>query len=225
MIEVAADVVSRALAGGATGAECLFTEGEEFSANVRLGEVESIKEAGSQGFGLRVLIGRRSGSAYTSDLSPAGLERLVESAVSLARITSEDPHAGLPEPDEMGSAAGDLGLYHEDVRSLAADDKIALARRCEQAALQTDPRVSNSEGGSFDSVWGRRVFASSRGFQGEYRRSYCSISAVPVAEAGDEKQRDWWFSISRSLAGLEPAEEVGRRAAERALRRLGAVKV
>lgn len=225
MIEVASDVVARAVRAGATDAECVFAEGEEFSANVRLGEVESVKEAGSKALGLRVLMGRRSGSAYTSDLSPAGLERLVESAVALARITSEDPCHGLPEPDELGAATSDLALFYNDVQGLKAEDKILLARQCERAALDLDPRITNSEGGSFDSAWGRQVLVNSRGFQGEYRRSTCSLSTVPVARVGDDMQRDWWFTTSRSLAGLEPADQVGRRAAERALRRLGAVKV
>src|SRR5712692_9285185 len=120
MTDLASDIVRRSLHSGATDAECVVAEGEEFSANVRLGEVESLKESGSKALGLRVLIGLRSGSSYTSDFSPAGLDRLVESAVALARITSEDPFAGLPQPEELGSTDHDLGLYYEDVASLSA---------------------------------------------------------------------------------------------------------
>ena len=225
MIALATDLVGRALRAGAADAECTIAEGEEFSANVRLGEVESLKEAGSRAIGLRVLIGRRSGSSYTSDFSPSGIDRLVESAISLARITSEDPYAGLPEPEELGSTNGDLGLYYDDVASLAADQKIALARRCEQAALEADPRIMNSEGGAFSSSWGCHTLANSRGFQGQYRRSWCSLYTVPVAKSGDQMQRDFWYSVARSLAALESPESVGRRAAERAVSRLGAVKV
>jgi PmbA protein len=224
-LEAMGEVVERARRDGADDAECVFAEGEEFSAAVRLGEVESVKEAGSKAAGLRVLIGRRSGSAYTSDLSPAGLERLVESAVALARITSEDPHAGLPDAAELAGAVPDLGLYYEDVQSLGPDAKIELARRCERAALDADPRITNSEGGSFDSLWGRKALVNSRGFAGEYRRSCCSVSAVPVAQGDGQMQRDYWYSVSRSLAKLESPEEVGKAAARRALRRLGAVKV
>jgi len=218
-------MVALARRAGADQAECTLLEGAEFSANVRLGEVESVKESGSSGLGLRVLIGRRSGSSYTSDFSPAGIDRLVDSAVALARITSEDPHAGLPEPSELGSLDADLGLYHDDVARLDAAEKIDLARSCERAALDLDPRIVNSEGGSFDSGWSRRRFANSRGFAGEYRRTSCSLAAVPVAAENGQMQRDYWYTISRSFAGLEPPESVGRRAAERALRRLGAVKV
>ncbi|HYM12975.1 MAG TPA: metallopeptidase TldD-related protein, partial [Bryobacterales bacterium] len=225
MIDLAADIVSRALRAGSADAECTIAEGEEFSANVRLGEVESVKEAGSKAIGLRVLIGSRSGSSYTSDFSQAGIGRLVDSAVALARITSEDPCAGLAEPGEFGAIGGDLDLYYDDVAGLAAEQKIALARRCEQAALETDARISNSEGGSFDSAWSLRVLANSRGFQGAYRRSSCSLYAVPVARFGDSMERDYWFSVSRSLKLLDAPEAVGREAAQRAVRRLGAVKV
>ncbi|MBI3667853.1 MAG: TldD/PmbA family protein, partial [Acidobacteria bacterium] len=139
--ELASEIVSRALHGGATDAECMVREGEEFSANIRLGEVESLKESGSRAIGLRVLIGKRSGSSYTSDFSPEGSERLVSSAVALARVTSEDFYAGLPEPEELGACNGDLALYFDDVVALSAEQKISLARRCEQTALDYDPRI------------------------------------------------------------------------------------
>src|SRR5579885_3030786 len=181
MIELANDVVSRAIRRGAADAECTVVEGEEFSASVRLGEVETVKEAGSKRIGLRVLVGRRSGSSYTSDFSRSGIETLVDSAIALARITSEDPCAGLPDAAELGASGCDSGLYYDDVVGLAALEKIDLARRAERAALETDSRIGNSEGGGFESSWSRRAFANSRGFQGEYRRSSCSLYAVPVA--------------------------------------------
>src|ERR1019366_9317877 len=105
--DLAQGVVKRALAAGATDAECTIAEGDEFSANVRMREVESLKEAGSRGAGLRILIGRKTGSAYTSELSADGIELLLKSAIELADVTTEDPHAGLPHPDELGSIAGD----------------------------------------------------------------------------------------------------------------------
>ncbi|MBM3775420.1 MAG: TldD/PmbA family protein [Acidobacteria bacterium] len=224
-LDLAQDLVRQALARGATAAECTIAEGDEFSANLRLGEVESVKEAGSRGAGLRVLIGRRAGSAYTSDLSPEGVSRMLGSAIELAGLTSEDPCAGLPEPDELGSLPGDPGLYCSDVAQLSTQEKIELARRAEAAALSADPRIANSEGASFDSHLALHVFASSGGFAGQYRSSYCSLSTVPVARQGDQMERDYWYSLSRSAAGLEPPEEIGRIAARRALRRLGAVKV
>ena len=225
LVELAASTVKRALERGAADAECTIAEGSEFSVNVRMREVESLKQAGSSGAGLRILIGQRTGSAHTSDLSPDGIRQMVDSAIELASITGDDPNAGLPDDAELGTISGDLQLYCPDVEKLETPFKIEQARAAEAAALAVDARINNSEGGSFDSRLGRRVFANSRGFAGEYRTSYCSLSAVPVAREGDSMERDYWVSVARGLAGLEPAEQIGRIAAERTLRRLGARKV
>jgi len=223
--DLARDVVKRALASGATGAECTIAEGDEFSANIRMREVESIKEAGSRAAGLRILIGKKTGASYTSDLSPDGISLLLKSALELAAVTSEDPHAGLPDPEELGSLPGDLGLYSADLETLETPVRIEAARQAEAAALEADPRISNSEGASFDSHLGRHIFANSHGFSGEYRSSYCSVAVAPVAKDGDSMERDHWYSLSRGFAGLESPAEVGRTAARRALRRLHPVKV
>ncbi len=225
LLELAQDIVKRAQAAGATDAECTIAEGDEFSANVRMRELENLKEAGSRAAGLRILIGRKTGASYTSDLSREGLDLLVKSAIELADITTEDPHAGLPEPEEMGRIEGDLKLYSADVEQLETGFKIDTAKRAEGAALDADPRISNSEGASFDNHVGRHIFANSRGFNGEYRSSYCSLSTVPVAREGESMERDYWYTMARGFAGLEPPEQVGRLAAARALRRLNAVKV
>jgi len=227
--EIAQTAIKQALSRGATDAECTISEGQEFSASVRMGEVETLKEAGSRGAGLRVLIGKRMGSSYTSDLTPEGISQMVASAVDLAQLTTEDPQSGLPDPSELGSIPGDLKLFSDDVATLTADRKIDAAKRAEAAALAFDPRITNSEGGSFDSNIGGRVFANSRGFAGAYQSTYCSISAVPVAThnggSGDKMERDYWFTVARDFSGLESPELVGRTAAERVIRRLGAVKV
>ena len=225
LLELARHTVKQAQAAGATGAECTMTEGEEFSANVRMREVENLKEAGSRGAGLRILIGKKTGASSTSDLSKEGVAHLVKSAIELADLTSEDPHAGLPDDDEFGAIAGDLGLYSEDVATLDPALKISTAKRGEEAALTADPRIVNSEGASFDNYVGRRIFANSSGFAGEYRTSHCSLSVAPVAREGESMERDFWFTLARGFAGLEAAEEVGLTAAKRALRRLNAVKV
>jgi PmbA protein len=224
--QLAADVVRRATEGGATAAEAVAGDGENFSTVVRLGQVESLQEAGSRALGVRVFFGQRAASTYTSDFSPEGVEQLVTGALALARVTSEDPHAGLPEPSQLGAFSGELDLYSDDVDALAPAERIAYARRAEAAALAVDARISNSEGGSFDAANGRHVLANSHGFVGEYRRSYCSVAAVPIAQSnGGAMQRDYWYSVARSLKKLESPEEVGKIAAQRTLRRLGARKV
>jgi PmbA protein len=225
LLELAVEVVKRAQNAGASDAECTIAEGDEFSANVRMRELENLKEAGSRAAGLRILIGRKTGSSYTSDLSPEGIAHLVKSAVELADITTDDPHADLPEPGELGSIDGDLQLYSADIEALETGLKVDTAKRAEAAALAADPRITNSEGASFDTHVGRHIFANSRGFAGEYRSSYCGLSTVPVAREGDSMERDYWDSSARRFAGLESPETVGRKAAARALRRLNAVKV
>jgi PmbA protein len=223
--EVAQRAVQMALAAGATDAECTMAEGNEFTASVRMKEIETLKQAGSRGAGLRVLIGKRMGSSYTSDLTKEGIRRMVASAIDLAAVTTEDPHAGLPEADELGVSSGDLQLFSEDVEKEPSELKIAAAQRAEAAALGYDARITNSEGASFDANTGGRVFANSRGFVGSYRSSYCSLSVTPVASLNGSMERDFWYTLSRSWAELEEPESVGRRAAELAVRRLGAVKV
>jgi PmbA protein len=223
--ELAEDIVRRALEAGATDAECTISEGEEFSANVRMRQLEQLKEAGSRGTGLRILKGKHTGSSYTSDLSAEGVAYLVKSALELASVTTADPHAGLPDPEELGSFSGDLALYSTDIRDLETPVKIGAAQRAEEAALSADARIFNSEGGSFDTYIGRHIFANSRGFFGEYRASWCSIGAIPVAREGESMERDHWSHASRTYAGLESPEYVGRKAAERAVRRLKPVKV
>jgi PmbA protein len=223
--ELAQEIIKRALAGGATDAECTISEGEEFGVNVRMRELEKLIEAGSRGAGLRILIGKNTGASYTSDLSREGIDLLVKSAIELADITTEDPHAGLPEAAELGAIEGDLGLYSADVADLETTVKIDAAKRAEAAALATDPRIFNSEGGGFDTYTGRHIFANSRGFAGEYRSSYCSIDASPVAREGESMERDHWGHAARRFKDLESPEYVGRTAAERALRRLNPVKV
>ena len=223
--ELAQDIVRRAMAGGATEAEAVVREGDEFSTTVRMGQVETLKESGSRAIGVRVFSGKRAASTYSSDFSREGLDRMLKSALDLSKITSEDPFGGIPEAEQLGSLSGNLDLYHEDVYSLPGADRIEYARRAEKAALDFDPRIKNSEGGSFDAATGHKVLANSHGFVGEYRRSYCSVAAIPIAQ--DEKggmQRDYWFSVARNLGRLEPPEQVGRIAAQRTIRRLGARK-
>jgi PmbA protein len=223
---LAAVVVELAMKAGASDAEAVVREGDEFSVNVRMGQVETLKESGSRGLGLRVFLGRRSASTSTSDLTPAGIRQLVDGALALAKVTEEDPFSGLPERGEFGSLSGDLHLYDEDVYSLPGPERIEWARRAEAAALEADPRITNSDGGSFDAATGSKALANSRGFVGGYRSSYAGVAAAPLAvDVDGSMQRDGWWSSARRLADLESPEAIGKEAARRTLRRLGARRV
>src|SRR6201982_4006635 len=128
---LAQDIVRRAISGGATAAECVVREGDEFSTLVRLGQVETLKESGSRSIGVRVFDGQRAASTYSSDFSRESLDRMLKSALELSKITSEDPFGGIPEASQLGSLTGDLDLYHDDVYSLPGTAGIDYARRSE----------------------------------------------------------------------------------------------
>src|SRR5580658_7005292 len=177
-----ADVVALAMKAGASDAEAVVREGDEFSVTVRMGEVETLKESGSRGLGLRVFLGKKSASTSTSDLSADGIRQLVDGAMALAKVTEEDPFSGLADAADFGSVAGDLHLYYDDVYSLSGQERIEWARRCEAAAMAADPRITNSDGGSFDVSTGLKAMANSRGFVGGYRSSYAGVSAAPLAK-------------------------------------------
>jgi PmbA protein len=223
--ELLTDVLGRARARGASEADGFLIEEQHFSASVRLGQVDTVKHSREQRLSLRVFAGKASAAASTSDLSRDSLERVVDEATALARATAEDPHAGLPDHAELIAAVPDLELEDRGGEALTPEAKIEVARRAEAAALGTDARIANSEGAE---AWDRRaryVYATSHGFARGYATTSFGLSVSPVASAGGEMQRDYWFSAARHRAALDDPEAVGRTAARRALRRLGARQV
>ena len=214
----------RARAEGATDADALVVSGTDFSVTVRKGEVEKLTDAGSKALGLRVFVGKRTATSYSSDFSTSALTRLVAETVAMARVTGEDAAAGLPDETEPFDSA-DLGLHDPSPAALLTAERIERARCAEAAALAVSPEITNSEGASFGSGEDEIALANSRGFGGSYRASSVSMSVAPVGERDGQKERDWWYSSGRGLGELLAPEEVGRIAAERTLRRLGARKV
>lgn len=225
LLDLLGDVLQRARGKGATEADAFMVEDQSFSAQVRMGQVDTVKHARDQHLALRVFVGRSAAAASTSDLSRESLDRLVDEAVTLARITAPDPLSGLADPAALARGPRDLGLDDPRGHDLAPEAKIDLARRCEAAALAFDPRITNSEGGDFADGHARYAYATSHGFAGEYRSSSFSLSASPLAAANGEMQRDGWYHVTRKRADLDAPEAIGRTAAQRALRRLGARRV
>jgi PmbA protein len=219
------EVLGRARARGATEADGFLIEEQHFSASVRLGQVDTVKHSREQRLSLRVFAGKASAAASTSDLSRASLERVVDEATALARVTAADPHAGLPDAGDLITTLPDLELEERAGEDLAPEAKIELARRTESAALETDPRIANSEGAEYWDRRARYVYATSHGFARGYATSAYGLSVSPVASAGGEMQRDSWYSAARYRGALEAPEAIGRTAARRALRRLGGRKV
>jgi PmbA protein len=223
--ELLADVLRRATSRGATAADGFLIEETSFSASVRLGQVDTVTHSREQRLSLRVFAGRASAAASTSDLSRDSLERVVDEATALARVTAEDPHAGLPDPGELIERVPDLELEDREVGDPSPEEKIELARRAEAAALATDPRISNSEGAEYFDHRAHYAYATSHGFARGYATSSFGLSVSPVAGSNGDMQRDSWYTYARRRRGLEAPEAVGRTAAERALRRLDAKRV
>ena len=236
--QLAVELVQRAMERRAAAADCLIVEGDDFSVTLRRQEIETLKESGSKGLGLRVFFRSGDGTrlqtatSHTSDLSETSLARLLEDTLALARITSPDECAGLPEKEWIHPLGGELGIYSDSIALLDTDQKIRLAKDSEKYALDYDPRIINSDGSSFSSSLQRVILANSNGFAGEYRSSGCSLTTVSIAaEKGPDDggegsmQRDGWYSNAVDFARLESPEVVGTNAAKRTLRRLGARKV
>ena len=223
--QLAIDLLAKAKRGGATEADIIIADGETFSVQVRLGAVDRLTKAREKHLGLRVFVGKRSASTSTSDFSVDSLDRLVTETCTLAKAVVEDQVSGLPAADQMAGERPDLDLY--DPTRLNAEQQIELAKRVEAAAMSMDERVTNSEGGDFDSSSGRVVLGNSHGFLGEYQSSSFSMSVSPVAtdpETG-AMQRDSWYSVQRKFAKLDSPEVVGLEAARRTVQKLGARKV
>lgn len=218
-------LLNRAKARGVTEADAFLVTEQSGEVQVRLGQPESVTHSREQRLSLRVFVGKASASASTSDLSRDSVERLVDEATSLARVTAGDPLAGLPDPGELAAVVPDLDLHDPDGHRLSLEEKLALATRAEAAALEADPRVTNSEGAEFFDRQAEYAYATSHGFSGMYRTSSFSLTVTPVATANGEMQRETWYTQSRKRQRLDPPDQVGRIAAQRTLRRLGARKI
>ena len=231
------DALAAARRLGASDAGAEVSEGVGLSVSVRLGELENVERNRDKSLGVTVYVGQRRGNASTSDFSAAAIEQTVRAAHDIARFTAEDPAAGLPDDADMAgtAAAGrDLDLFHP--WAIDAEAAAALALRCEAAAMDTDPRVTNSEGAAVSAQQSHFFMGNSRGFRGGYASSRHSMSVAPIASRATGKsgksgnsepdmQRDHWYSSMRDASELSAPEAVGRYAAERALSRLASRKV
>lgn len=206
-------------------AECVLRSGAELSAKVHKGEPELVEEAGTRSAGMRVIRDKRVASTSTSDLTEAGIERFVADAVELVGLSQEDPFAGPADPSLLCDPATlpSLDLYDPAGGSIDAARAIALAREGEAAAFAFDPRITNSEGATFGRNAGGSAVVLSSGFRATIKGSYQSLYVVPMApDEGGKNRRGYHWTARRHLAELDPPAEVGREAARRTLRKLGA---
>jgi PmbA protein len=220
-------LVERALGAardaGATAADVGISIDTGLAVTVRLGEVETLEYQRDRGMGITAYVGGRKGAATTGDLTWPAIAATVEKAISIARFTAEDECSGLPEPDTLATDVPDLDLSHP--WSIDAEGAIDLARRCEAAALAADARITNSEGASVNTHRAERVYGNTLGFIGGYPSTYSSISCVVMGQQGEQQERDYWYSAARDWRRLEDVEAIGREAALRTARRLGARRI
>lgn len=220
------DALSLARKKGASDAAAEVSEGAGLSVSVRKGKLENVERNRDKTVGITVYLGQRRGNATTSDFSPEALERTVQAAYDIARHTAEDPAAGLPDATDIATgkaARRDLDLFHP--WAIDAEGAAELARRCEDAALVVDPRITNSEGAGVSAQQSHFWAGNTRGFRGGYASSRHSLSVSPIAGRGNDMQRDFWYTSERDARDMAKPEAVGRYAAERALSRLKSRKI
>ncbi|HKA42415.1 MAG TPA: metalloprotease PmbA [Burkholderiales bacterium] len=221
--QIAKDVLDHAVKRGASAAETEVSEGFGQTVTVRRGEVETIEHNRDKGIGVTVYVGQRRGHASTTDFTPQAIRDTVDAALAIARFTASDDCAGLADADLLAREIPDLDLWHS--WALPVERAIELAQACEAAGFAIDRRLSNSEGAGVSTQESRFAYGNTLGFLAGYPSSRHSIWCGLVAGKNDEMQRDDWYETSRDPAELPPAESVGRRAGERAVKRLGARKI
>lgn len=195
---------------GASAAEAAVSSDQGLSVTVRLGEIETVEQTHDQGLGVTVYMGQHKGSASTTDFSAGAIKETVNKACTIARYTSEDPYTGLGDPDRMALDYPDLDLYHPWDISVAQAAELAL--NCEQAARETDNRITNSEGATLNTHSGSFIYGNTHGFVGGYPFSRHSLSCMVMAQEGESMQRDYWYSSNRLPDRLDDPHSIGREA-------------
>lgn len=226
-IELVQRTVDAARRAGAEQAEAYLEAGRTFEITVRKGEIEVLKQARPRGLGLRVINDQRLGFSFTNDVSEQSVEEIAEHTVALARLATRDECLGLPASGERGAGGNGntLDLIDAELAGMTPDRKIELAREMEKAALGFDSRVKLVEGSTVADSDEWVVLANSNGFAGTYRSTSSTLSCSVVAEQDGQKQVNSWYSNKRHFGDHEPAAEIGRRGAERAVRMLKARKI
>ena len=203
---------------GATSAEAAMSSTSGLSVSTRLGELETIEYNQDGALGISVYVGNKKGSASTADLSKQALKTVVAKAVEIAKFTSEDPCNGIADETLLDFSPKNLDLYHP--WQVTAEQGIDLCQQAEQAAMKFDTRITNSDGASFSSHTGLRVYGNSYGQLVGFPRSRHSISCMVIAEENGMMQRDSAYTISRKQDGLKSALSVGNEAASETIARL-----
>lgn len=210
---------------GATAVDVIASEGTARTVSTRMGEPEKLVYRKIHGITLRIWRGGRVAENSTSDISPQSLEKLVEVTYANLEFSDDDAAHGLADPAEHPSRIPNFLLFDHEIQSCSVNDQMELALRMEDAARAYDPRITNIKASECDTGWGTIFYASSSGFFKQYRVSTMECAVAVIAAENSRMQSDYWFSSSRHRSLVEDPETIGRIAAQRALRRLGAIKV
>lgn len=218
-----AQVLELAKSLGADGAEVAMSRQQGLSVGTRLGEVENVEFTNDGALGITVYQQGRKGSASTADLSEKALAQAVEAAVNIAKYTSVDDCSGLADKALLAMKPIDLDLYHP--KELSTEEAIDIAKECEQSALASDTRITNSDGASLDCFSGFKVYGNSNGQLVGYPSSRHSLSCVVIAGSDDDMQRDYAYDVNRDFALLDSGTSIGEKAASEVLSRLNPQKL
>jgi PmbA protein len=221
--QMSEEVLRIAKSLGASQAEAELSLSVGQSVSVRMGETENIEYNRDKGMSVTVYFGKQKGHASTSDLSTQALKDTVGAACNIAKYTAQDEYCGLADADLMAKDIQDLDLHHP--WPLSVEEALVIAKACETAALETDRRITNSEGASVSTGTGFFAYSNSHGFTGGYPTSRHGISCSVIAESADNMQRDYWYSTARAAEDLQSAAEIGRIAGQRTVRRLDSRKI
>lgn len=220
---IVADSLKTAQQMGATQAEAGLSMSQGLSVATRMRSVETIEHQQDNGLGISVYFGKHKGSANTSNLDPAAVQKTVEAACNIAKYTSEDNCTGLADAELMATEFRELDLFHP--WDITPDAVIELALECEAAALDYDARITNSEGASVDMNSGVSIYGNTHGFLQSQQKTRHSISCSVIGQSNGNMQRDYWYDMSRKADQLATARSVGEKAAERTIKRLDAQKL
>lgn len=224
-LELAARLLERAKAAGADMADAVAITSTNAATTVRKQQIEKVSESTSRSAGLRVILGGRQATVSTSDTSDAALDETVQTALELARVSEPDEFAGLADPKLQARETPQLGLFDEQIPDVDGEHRLSQALACEDAALSADHRIANSGGATFSTNVSTFALVDSNGFGGSYADTSASMWVEVMAQEEDGSLRNaGWSTSERSLHRLDAAEDVGREAAARALRQLGAGK-
>ncbi len=218
--QLISDILKQAKQQGASSAEAVVNASQGLSVEIRKQTLETIEHTTDQGISLTVYFGQKKGSASTTDLSPQAIQESIQAACAIAKYTSEDPDAGLADAQLMATDYPDLDLYYP--WDITTEDAIELALKCEKAALDADPKITNSDGANLNHSQGLFVYGNSHGFVGGYPSSRQSLSCAVIAEENQQMQRDYGYSTARHYHHLLSPEEIGLKAANKTLARLNA---